>query len=242
MLDASLGPNPGLKCRAMVNQVSGASRTFVVVDDQSCVHGYYAMAAGAVSHPMATSGMQRTMPDSGPVLMVQEAREPPSGPVTTGWVIDASGTMPWLFADEATPFTANLLDAVGAQVLWAPTLWVLECTNVLQNAQQRRRIHVHRRAQNRVRTERPAGAPRPGGPRLRQSGSACGGARRERLRRGLSRARIAPVACAVQPRRPPDRGRRGARPPGAECGVRRASGRCGRESGREIGRMLTNFG
>ena len=40
MLDASLGPNPGLERRAMVNQVSGASRTFVVVDDQSCVHGY----------------------------------------------------------------------------------------------------------------------------------------------------------------------------------------------------------
>ena len=79
--------------------------------------------------------------------MVQEAREPPSGPATTGWVIDASVTMPWFFADEATPFTENLLDAVGAQVLWAPTLWVLECTNVLQNAQRRRRIHGHRRAQ-----------------------------------------------------------------------------------------------
>ena len=98
----------------MVNQASGASRTFVVVDDQSCAYGYYAMAAGAVSHPMATSGMQRTMPDSGPVLMVQEAREPPSGPATTGWVIDASVTMPWFFADEATPYTENLLDAVGA--------------------------------------------------------------------------------------------------------------------------------
>ena len=68
MLDASLGPNPGLERRAMVNQASGASRTLVVVDDQSCVYGYYAMAAGAVSHPMATSGMQRNMPDPVPEM------------------------------------------------------------------------------------------------------------------------------------------------------------------------------
>ena len=48
-------------------------------------------------------------------------------PVSAGWVIDASVTMPWFFADEATPFTAGLLDQLGAQVIWAPTLWLLEC-------------------------------------------------------------------------------------------------------------------
>ncbi|BBJ22119.1 GNAT family N-acetyltransferase [Candidatus Nitrotoga sp. AM1P] len=51
-----------LKRRAMVNQVSGASRTFVVVDQDSRVYGYYAMAAGAVSHQMATSSVRRNMP------------------------------------------------------------------------------------------------------------------------------------------------------------------------------------
>lgn len=67
--------------------------------------------------------------------------------VAVGWVIDASVTMPWFFPDEATPFTEGLLDALGSHTVWAPALWVLECTNVLQSAQRRRRIDVARRAQ-----------------------------------------------------------------------------------------------
>lgn len=70
-----------------------------------------------------------------------------TAPAIAGWVIDASVTMPWFFPDEATPFTEGLLDALGAQPLWAPALWVLECTNVLQSAQRRRRIDADRRAQ-----------------------------------------------------------------------------------------------
>ena len=66
---------------------------------------------------------------------------------TAGWVIDASVTMPWFFPDEATPFTEGLLDALGTQPVWAPALWVLECINVLQSAQRRRRIEAARRAQ-----------------------------------------------------------------------------------------------
>jgi predicted nucleic acid-binding protein len=71
----------------------------------------------------------------------------PAGPAPAGWVIDASVTMPWFFPDEATPFTEGLLDALSEQLLWAPTLWVLECTNVLQSAQRRRRIDANRRAE-----------------------------------------------------------------------------------------------
>jgi len=71
----------------------------------------------------------------------------PSAPVSAGWVIDASVTMPWFFADEATSFTEGLLDRLGEQVIWAPTLWVLECANVLQSAQRRRRIDPQRRAE-----------------------------------------------------------------------------------------------
>lgn len=59
-----------LKRRAMANQLSGASRTFVVVDDADHVYGYYAMAAGAVSHQMATSGVRRNMPDPVPVMVL----------------------------------------------------------------------------------------------------------------------------------------------------------------------------
>lgn len=59
-----------LKRRAMSNQLTGASRTFVVVDESSRVLGYYALAAGAVSHQLATSGVRRNMPDPVPVLVL----------------------------------------------------------------------------------------------------------------------------------------------------------------------------
>jgi GNAT superfamily N-acetyltransferase len=59
-----------LKRRAMANQVSGASRTFVVVDKDHRVYGYYAMAAGAVSHQFATGGVRRNMPDPVPVMVL----------------------------------------------------------------------------------------------------------------------------------------------------------------------------
>jgi predicted N-acetyltransferase YhbS len=57
-----------LKRRAMANQLSGASRTFVVSDRDHRVFGYYAMAAGAVAHQMATSSVRRNMPDPVPVM------------------------------------------------------------------------------------------------------------------------------------------------------------------------------
>lgn len=59
-----------LKRRALTNQLSGASRTFVVSDRNGRVHGYYAMAAGAVSHSMATSSVRRNMPDPVPVMVL----------------------------------------------------------------------------------------------------------------------------------------------------------------------------
>ena len=59
-----------LKRRAMVNQMSGASRTFVVPDQEQRIYGYYAMAAGAVSHYMATSKVRRNMPDPMPVMVL----------------------------------------------------------------------------------------------------------------------------------------------------------------------------
>ena len=59
-----------LKRRAMANQASGASRTFVVADARHSVLGYYAVAAGAVSHALATGGVRRNMPDPVPVLVL----------------------------------------------------------------------------------------------------------------------------------------------------------------------------
>ncbi len=59
-----------LKRRALTNQWSGASRTFVVTDLDGRVYGYYAMAAGAVSHQVATSSVRRNMPDPIPVMVL----------------------------------------------------------------------------------------------------------------------------------------------------------------------------
>ncbi len=59
-----------LKRRAMTNHLSGASRTFVVTDDGLHVRGYYALAAGAVSHEMATPRVRRNMPQPVPVMVL----------------------------------------------------------------------------------------------------------------------------------------------------------------------------
>jgi GNAT superfamily N-acetyltransferase len=59
-----------LKRRALANQSSGASRTFVALDDDGRVRGYYALAAGAVSHESATSKVRRNMPDPVPVMVL----------------------------------------------------------------------------------------------------------------------------------------------------------------------------
>ena len=62
--------NDWLKRRAGANQLSGARRTFVVVDQNQRIFGYYAMAAGAVSLQMATSSVRRNMPDPVPVMVL----------------------------------------------------------------------------------------------------------------------------------------------------------------------------
>ncbi|MDR2880330.1 MAG: GNAT family N-acetyltransferase [Azoarcus sp.] len=62
--------NDWLKQRALTNHLSGASRTFVVVDANQCVLGYYALAAGAVAHQQASSAIRRNMPDPVPVMVL----------------------------------------------------------------------------------------------------------------------------------------------------------------------------
>lgn len=59
-----------LRKRALGNQTSGASRTFVVADRSGRVMGYYALAAGAVAHGTATRSIRRNMPDPVPVLVL----------------------------------------------------------------------------------------------------------------------------------------------------------------------------
>jgi GNAT superfamily N-acetyltransferase len=59
-----------LRRRALPNQTTGASRTFVVVDNSSQVVAYYAMAAGAVSHQEVSGRIRRNMPDPVPVMVL----------------------------------------------------------------------------------------------------------------------------------------------------------------------------
>jgi GNAT superfamily N-acetyltransferase len=58
-----------LKKRALKNQVSGASRCFVITDSRAVV-GYYCLSAGAISHEAAPKAMRRNMPDPLPVVLL----------------------------------------------------------------------------------------------------------------------------------------------------------------------------
>lgn len=55
--------------RALRNQASGASRTFVVCDGRRVV-GYYALASSAVTATMDTGRLRRNMPDPIPVVVL----------------------------------------------------------------------------------------------------------------------------------------------------------------------------
>ena len=58
-----------LKKRALQNEASGASRTYVVCIENRVV-GYYALAAGAVAHSDAPGRIRRNMPDPVPVMVL----------------------------------------------------------------------------------------------------------------------------------------------------------------------------
>lgn len=61
--------NSWLERRALANQVSGASRTFVVCDD-SHVIAYYALASSAIAPAAAPGRFKRNMPDPIPVVVL----------------------------------------------------------------------------------------------------------------------------------------------------------------------------
>jgi GNAT superfamily N-acetyltransferase len=58
-----------LKRRAQANQVSGASRTFVLADGRKVV-GYYALASGAIAVASGVGRFRRNMPDPIPVVVL----------------------------------------------------------------------------------------------------------------------------------------------------------------------------
>jgi GNAT superfamily N-acetyltransferase len=58
-----------LRKRALANEETGASRTYVVCAGGRVV-GYYALARGGVAHPQAPGRVRRNMPDPLPVMIV----------------------------------------------------------------------------------------------------------------------------------------------------------------------------
>lgn len=58
-----------LKKRALANEATGASRTYVVCAGGRVV-GYYALASGSVAHAQAPGRVRRNMPDPVPVMIL----------------------------------------------------------------------------------------------------------------------------------------------------------------------------
>ncbi|MFT3741933.1 MAG: GNAT family N-acetyltransferase [Gammaproteobacteria bacterium] len=58
-----------LKKRALKNQMSGASRCFVICENKRVI-GYYCLSAGAISHESVPKSMKRNMPNPLPVLLL----------------------------------------------------------------------------------------------------------------------------------------------------------------------------
>jgi GNAT superfamily N-acetyltransferase len=58
-----------LKRRALANEESGASRTYVVCSGNRVI-GYYALATGAIAHNEVTGRVRRNMPEPIPVMVI----------------------------------------------------------------------------------------------------------------------------------------------------------------------------
>lgn len=58
-----------LRKKALKNQISGASRTFVVCDNNRVI-AYYSLAAGSIEHKYVGSRMKRNQPDPIPVVIL----------------------------------------------------------------------------------------------------------------------------------------------------------------------------
>jgi len=56
------------------------------------------------------------------------------------FVVDASLTLSWCFADEATPYSRSVLATLETTYAVVPALWPFEVANVLAVAERRQRI------------------------------------------------------------------------------------------------------
>jgi predicted nucleic acid-binding protein len=56
------------------------------------------------------------------------------------FVLDASMTMSWCFADERTPYSRSVLQSLLNTYAEVPSLWIFEVANVLALSERKRRI------------------------------------------------------------------------------------------------------
>ena len=92
-----------LKRRARPNQVSGASRTYVICEDKRVI-GYYALASGVVAMESAPGRFRRNMPNPIPVAVLARLA------VDRAW--QGRGIGRALFRDAALR-VAHAADAIG---------------------------------------------------------------------------------------------------------------------------------
>jgi len=62
--------NDWLCRRALANQYTGATRTFVVEGQDGHVIGFYSLAAGAIAHGLSPGAVRRNMPNPIPVIVL----------------------------------------------------------------------------------------------------------------------------------------------------------------------------
>lgn len=60
--------------------------------------------------------------------------------MSAAFVVDCSVAMTWLFKDEATPKTAELLNRLASETALVPSWWFIEIANVLAMAERKGRI------------------------------------------------------------------------------------------------------
>jgi GNAT superfamily N-acetyltransferase len=99
-----------LKRRARANQVSGASRTYVVTDEEGQVAGYCCLASGALTLAQAPGGVRRNMPDPIPMAILGRLA------VDRNWQGHGLGAALLRDAVERTRAASNILGIRGLLV------------------------------------------------------------------------------------------------------------------------------